>query len=107
MRRACYRADLIEAGLNEAAGGLARLRGYGDCSRSLRRIAGLRTGNGEVKRDHGPVIVIARASRLTTAVALNHQRTVRRHGGTASISSAMAEPIGLQCRKMIGAHVSM
>jgi hypothetical protein len=97
MRRGCYRADLIEAGLNEVAGELARLRGYGDCSWSLRRIVGLRSGNGEERRGQGPVIVMARAPRLSAAIDLNHQTgAVRRHGGTGSKSSAMAEPIGLR-----------
>ncbi len=102
MRSAWFRADLIEAGLNEAAGRFARLGGYGDCSRSSRRIVWLGTGTGEEKREHGPLFAVERASRLTAAFDLNHRMAaIRRHGGAGLRSSAMIGATGIMKRRMM------
>jgi len=83
--------------LNEAAGGLARFGGYGDCSGSLRAIIWLRGRSGEVKRERGPLLAAGSASRLMATIDLNSRMSaVWRRGGADLRSPAMIGATGMQ-----------
>ena len=100
--------DLIEAGLNEGAGRFARVRSYGDCSKSCRSITWPRAGSGEGMRAHRPILEAWRALSAVAMIDLTHRMAGNpRHDNTRATPSAMIKTVGLKRCMMIVVHVGM